>query len=292
MWEAPCSAWLDYGFTDSCTDPNETMSLFSSGFDAPYGPFPPNYTEQNESGLSEEELAERRGIEEEIFLPEIVADASGSAPTGGSPLPDVAGAVAGDDGSGPLPLGSVTTLPESVQLDFLFEFCWGPCFRDAHFMDPDNPGVGSGVFTSDTPFHVRHGFLNNSGEPLGDGFDVVIYATALDEPGEFGGQPTGVTYRYTSDYVLQGTADECGPTYGAQAGPETCEWFVHEFNNGLPEGRHALWVMWEAPCSAWLDYGFTDSCTDPNETMSLFSSGFDAPYGPFPPNYTEQNESP
>ena len=212
--------------------------------------------------------------------------------TGGSPLPDVVGAVAGDDGAGPLPIGSVTTLPEGVQLDFLFEFCWGPCFRDAHFMDPDNPGIGSGVFTSDTPFHVRHGFVNNNGEPLGDGFDVVIYATALDEPGEFGGQPTGVTYRYTSDYVLQGTADECGPTYGSQTGPETCEWFVHEFNDGLPEGRHALWAMWEAPCSAWLDYGFTDSCTDPNETMSLFSSGFDAPYGPFPPSYTEQNESP
>ena len=50
--------------------------------------------------------------------------------------------------------------------------------------------------------------------------------------------------------------------------------------------------MWEAPCSAWLDYGYTDSCTNPNEIMSLFSSGFDTPYGPFPPSYTEQNESP
>jgi hypothetical protein len=50
--------------------------------------------------------------------------------------------------------------------------------------------------------------------------------------------------------------------------------------------------MWEAPCSAWLDYGFTDSCTDPDETMSLFSSGFDAPCGPFPPSYAEQDESP
>jgi len=211
--------------------------------------------------------------------------------TGGSPLPDYAGAVDGDDGSGPLPLGSITALPDSVQVDFLFEFCWGPCFRDGHFMDPDNPGFGSGPFTSNTPFHVRHGFVNNSDEPLGDGFDVVIYVTPLDEPGEFGGQTIGETRRYTSDYVLRGTSDQCGPTYGTQTGPETCEWFVHEFNDGLPEGRHALWAEWEAPCSAWVDYGYTDSCTDPNEVISLFSSGFDSPFGPFPPDYTEQNEA-
>jgi hypothetical protein len=227
-----------------------------------------------------------------VAAPEIVADGSGTAPTGGSPLPDHAGAVDGDDGSGPLPLGSITTLPDSVQVDFLFEFCWGPCFRDGHFMDPDNPGVGSGPFTSDTPFHVRHGFVNNSGEPLGEGFDVVIYVTPLDEPGEFGGGSIGETRRYTSDYVLRGTSDQCGPTYGSQTGPETCEWFVHEFNDGLPEGRHALWAEWQAPCSAWVDYGFTEACTDPNEVISLFSSGFDSPFGPFPPDYTEQNEAP
>lgn len=213
-------------------------------------------------------------------------------PSGGSPLPDVLGSVAADDGSGPSPLGSVAALPESVQVDFLFEFCWGPCFRDGHFMDPDNPGVGSGPFTSDTPFHVRHGFINNSGEPLGEGFDVVIYVTELDQPGEFGGHNMGETRRYTSDHVLQGISDQCGPTYGSQTGPETCEWFVHEFNDGLPEGRHALWAMWEAPCSAWVDDGFTDSCTDPDEVISLFSSGFDSPFGPFPPDYTEQNEAP
>ena len=215
-----------------------------------------------------------------------------AAPTGVSPLPDHAGAVDGDDGSGPLPLGSITTLPDSVQVDFLFEFCWGPCFRDGHFMDPDNPGFGSGPFTSDTPFHVRHGFVNNSDEPLGEGFNVVIYVTPLDEPGEFGGGSIGETRRYTSDYVLRGTSDQCGPTYGSQTGPETCEWFVHEFNDGLPEGRHALWAEWEAPCSAWVDYGYTEACTDPNEVISLFSSGFDSPFGPFPPDYTEQNEAP
>jgi len=57
-----------------------------------------------------------------------------------------------------------------------------------------------------------------------------------------------------------------------------CEWFVHEFPEGLPVGRHALWAFWEAPCSAWLDYGFTDSCEDPNEVTSRFASGVDSPW--------------
>jgi hypothetical protein len=139
---------------------------------------------------------------------------------------------------------------------------------------------------------VRHGFINNGDEPLGEGFDVVSYVLPMDAPGEFGGEGIGETFRYTSDYVVRGTSEQCGPTYGSQEGAATCEWFVHEFNDGLPEGRHALWAVWEAPCSAWVDYGFTDSCADPNEVMSLFSSGFDSPFGPFPPSYTEHNEAP
>lgn len=54
---------------------------------------------------------------------------------------------AGDDGAGPLPLGAVNELPGEDYLDFLFEFCgWytPDCFRDAHFMDPDDPSLGSG----------------------------------------------------------------------------------------------------------------------------------------------------
>ncbi len=223
---------------------------------------------------------------------ELVVDGSGSAATGGSPLPAFGAVVAGDDGSGPLPLGAVSGIPDSVRLDFLFEFCGGQCFRDGHFMDPDNPGVGSGPFTSGAPFHVRHGFVNNGEEPLGEGFDVVIYVLPMDAPGEFGGEAIAETFRYTSDYVVRGTSEQCGPTYRSQEEPVTCEWFVHEFNDGLPEGRHALWAVWEAPCSAWVEYGFTDSCADPSEVMSLFSSGFDSPFGPFPPDYVSDNEMP
>jgi hypothetical protein len=220
--------------------------------------------------------------------PDVVADESGAAPTAGTPLPDEAGATAGDDGRGPLPLGEATTLPDSVRLDFLFEFCQGDvCWRDAHFLDPANPGFGSGRFAADTPFHIRQGFINTSDEPLGDGFDVVVYVTEIDEVGEFGGQTVGQTFRYISDYVIRGTSEACGPTYRTQTEPETCEWFVHEFNEGLPVGRHALWAMWEAPCRAWLDYGFTDGCDDPDEVISLFSSGVDSPFSTLPPVYDE-----
>lgn len=225
------------------------------------------------------------------FIPAVEPDASGASPTAGTPLPNVEGAVLGDDGEGPLPLGAVTTLPDSVRLDFLFEFCAGEvCWRDAHFMDPDNPGMGSGGFTAGMPFHVRHGFVNDGEEPLGEGFDVVVYVTEIDEIGEFGGGAVGETFRYTSDYVIRGEAEACGPTYRTQTGPVTCEWFVHEFEDGLPVGRHALWVMWEAPCSAWVDYGFTESCADPDQILTLFTSGFDSAFSTLSPTYDENNQ--
>ena len=202
-------------------------------------------------------------------------------PTGGSPLPDMAGALPGDDGTGPLPLGTINDAPNPDRLDFLFEFCWPECFRDAHWMDPENPTKGSGVWTAGRPFHVREGFINNRAVPLGDGFDVVLYVTRLGEGG------AKATYRYTSDYVLRGTSDRCGPTYETQTGPATCEWFVHDFPDGLPEGRYAIWAVWEAPCRAWIDLALTDECQDPDEVISLFSSGFDAPYTESGPSFTE-----
>ena len=221
---------------------------------------------------------------ETVPLERLVEDGSGSAPTRGTPVPDFEGAVAGDDGAGPLPLGAVNELPGEDYLDFLFEECSWPgvegCFRDAHFMSEDNPPLGSGEWLAGRPFHVRHGFINNSGQPLGNGFDVVVYITPMEDASESGGVPTGATVRYTSDYVLQGTSDRCGPTYKSQTDPVTCEWFVHDFPDGLPEGRHAMWAVWEAPCRAWVDLGFTDTCSDPDEVMSLFSSGVDSPISP------------
>lgn len=220
--------------------------------------------------------------------PEDAVGTPRALPTGGTPLPDIDGALLGDDGTGPLPLGTIGDLPDSTRLDFLFEFCWSGCYRDAHFMDPDT-GYGSGIWTAGRPFHVAHGFVNDDPEPLGAGFDLVLYVTELDEPGEFG-RSIGDTYRYTSDYVVRGETDRCGPGYEAQTEPQTCEWFLHDFPEGLPEGRFALWAVWEAPCSAWLDLGMTTSCDEPDQVISLFSSGFDAPFGSHDPSFTEMDE--
>jgi hypothetical protein len=213
-------------------------------------------------------------------LPRSMDDVA-ALPTGGTPLPDMAGALPGDDGRGPLPLGTINDAPNPDRLDFLFEFCWPECFRDAHWMDPENPTVGSGVWTAGRSFYVREGFINERDEPLGDGFDVVLYVTRLGDGGD------EATYRYTSDYVVRGTSDRCGPTYETQTGPATCEWFVHDFAEGLPEGRIAIWAVWEAPCRAWVDLALTDTCQDPDEVISLFSSGFDAPYTSSGPSFTE-----
>ena len=200
-------------------------------------------------------------------------------PSGGTRLPDVAGALAGDDGSGPLPLGGVDTVLNEDRLDFLFEL--PGCFRDAHWIDPQNPNRGSGRWAAGRPFHVREGFVNNGVEPLGEGFDVILYVTRLEA------DRAAPTYRYTSDYVLRGTTDRCGPAYRTQSEPETCEWFVHDFPDGLPQGRFAIWAMWEAPCSAWVDLGLAYSCAESEAVVSLFASGFDAPYGLSGPDYAE-----
>ena len=198
------------------------------------------------------------------------------APTAGTPLPDEAGARPGDAGDGPLPLGAVEDVPNPDRLDFLYTTA--ECFRDAHWMEPGT-GRGSGTWTAGRPFHVREGFINNGAEPLGAGFDVVLYVTRLDGDGQ------GATFRFESDYVLRGPTDRCGPTYTADTGPQTCEWFVHDFPAGLPEGRFAIWAVWLAPCKAWIDLGLADDCADPDEVISLFGSGFDAPYSQEAPTY-------
>jgi len=254
-------------------------------------------TESVTADLPEQEAPSTSSVTEpepaapETTVPETTASDTGptfaapgqggeSLPTAGTPLPDFAAAVPGDDGTGPLPLGEVNTLPNEDRLDFLFEFgCPGDCYRDAHFMDPANSQLGSGPWTAGRPFHIRHGFINNGAEPLGDGFDVVVYATPMDGGlPESGGIQASQTIVYTSDYVLSGTSDQCGPTYKAQTEPQTCEWFVHDFPEGLSEGRWAIWAVWEAPCAAWIDLGLTESCTDPDEIISLFSSGVDSPF--------------
>lgn len=291
VWEAPCSAWVGYGLTDSCANPDEVMSFFSSGVDSPFvmgeGRF---YDEPNKATMTPAEIeeldaalaAEMQATEEAMGFeqlpppgPEVEIDASGAAATAGTPLPDFAGAIVGDDGTERLPLGEVLVPAFDDRLDFLSEPCLdeGPCFRDAKFINPDDPSLSSAPWQGGRPFIVRHGFINESEEPLGDDFDVVLYVYEFDDFAA-----PGPARRYTSDYVLRGTTNQCGPTYRGQTDAVECEWFVHEFPEGLSTGRHALWAFWEAPCWAWAGLGFVDSCADPDEVMSLFASGVDSPW--------------
>lgn len=208
--------------------------------------------------------------------------------------PDFSTALPGDDGVGPLPLGSVDEVPNENRLDFLFELCrpGEECVFDAHFVDPENPKFGIGMWTAGQPFHIRHGFINSSSEPLGEGFNLAVFVSRqfpdesdppeVTEAGEAGFEMWRV-YKFTADYVLRGASDRCGPAFESQTGPETCEWFVHDFPDGLPAGRFSLWAIWEAPCSEWLDLGITASCEDPAEVISKASATVNSPFGDFSP---------
>lgn len=289
VWEAPCWAWVEYGYVVACTDPGEVMSLFSSGFD---GPFEAGVEYESVDGEDPSLFAGLfgDGTAPEPILP--VADGSGAAPTAGTPIPEMTEAIVGDPGQVTAQLGQITTLPTAVHLDFLFEICLPEvCFRDAHFMDPDGSGLGSGGYPAGEPFFIREGFPLTGEEPLGEGFDVVVYVTAMADPGHAGGEAIGETVRYTADYIVRGDVAGCGPGYRTQEVPVTCEWFVHEFADGLPAGRHALWVVWEAPCEAWIGFGFVEECADPDEVLSLFQSGFDAPFGDGV-SYTDSDQAP
>ena len=175
----------------------------------------------------------------------------------GSGDPNVA--PAGDDyatlesGEARLPLGQITDVPDSTRLDFLASLCnETSCTRDPMFVDPNDDQSGNPFWVADTPFHIRHGFVNETEAPLGDDFDVVVYVTRQEGPELTSGNfDLGQTYRFDSDYVVQGTTTKCGPGYWEQTKTQTCEWFVHDFAEGLPAGRYDIWTDWYAPCSAW-----------------------------------------
>ncbi|MCJ7781500.1 MAG: hypothetical protein MUQ27_11815, partial [Acidimicrobiia bacterium] len=186
-----------------------------------------------------------------------------------------------------LALGQVTTLPDSIRLDFLAGWCDSTmCYRDANFIHPDDSQLGSSYWIENTPFHVRHGFINESETPLGDDFDVVLYVTRQEGPESSDGTfELGQPYRFDTDYVLRGTAAKCGPGYWEQTEPQTCEWFVHDFAEGIPAGRYDFWTGWYAPCSAWLDLGLVESCANPDEVTWEFHGSVNTPV--FGEDYTE-----
>ena len=196
--------------------------------------------------------------------------------------PDVAppgdNAIALDAGVPRLALGERTDVPATPRWDFLVTFCddWG-CSRDAQFVEPVGDGGATARWLADEPFHIRHGFVNENSEPLSDAFDLEVFVTRQEGPDLAGSYELGQTHRSSTDYVLQVTTDKCGPGYWEQTEASTCEQLVHEFPDGLPPGRYDIWVGWSAPCSAWQDLGFVDTCSDPEQVSVNFSSAVNSP---------------
>jgi hypothetical protein len=85
-------------------------------------------------------------------------------------------------------------------------------------------------------------------------------------------------------------AVKCGPGYWDQTDPQPCEWFVHDFPDGLPPGRYEIWVEWQAPCAAWLGLGLADVCGDPDEVTGLFATSVNMPF--YGPGYWEDQTEP
>jgi hypothetical protein len=188
MWEAPCSAWIELGLTETCTDPHEVISLFSSGFDAPFSALGPDFDELSDARLSPNELIERYetfgAFDEPIgFIDPATIGSDEVTPSGDpwtAPLDD--GDPALDENTPRLALGAHTESPADVRTDLLNTRCWNHCFRDAVIVDPDNEQMAIDVWAADVPFHIRHGFVNETTDPFGDDYDVVVSITRRQAP--------------------------------------------------------------------------------------------------------------
>jgi hypothetical protein len=171
------------------------------------------------------------------------------------------------------------SLPDSERLDFLFEFCDSTgCVRDAAFINAEHT-LSNGVWPAYRPFHIRHGFVNQSDEPLTffEGYDLRVYITRLDGP-ELPARTLfqlDTHYQFLSDYLVREMSGACGPSVALQEEILPCDRFVHEFPEGLPPGRYAFWVEWIAPCSTW---PIADMCTREFQPISLFASTVDSPF--------------
>ena len=170
----------------------------------------------------------------------------------------------------PIPLPVAATPPATPRLDFLKQNCRGGvgCTSDAAFVHPELP-LQTKPWLAYEPFHIRHGFVDVKGAP-GSFYDLQVFVVRVSGPE----LPTGAyelhrTYRLASDFLVIETTDRCGPDYEIQSGPQTCTRFVHEFPDGLPPGRYAIWVEWHAPCTAWT---IGNICERPAQIVNLFSS--------------------
>ena len=195
-----------------------------------------------------------------------------------------------------IPLPVEDSAPASARMDFLTEVCFTSsdevesCRRDADFIRGREPS-STNVWLAYEPFHVRHGFVNDSDSPLGSSFppdfDIELFITRTDGPPlENAVFEVGRTHRFTSDYLIREATNRCGPGYRTLTQPQPCDLFVHDFPDGLPPGRYTFWVEWRAPCSGWT---IADVCDDPDTVLSLFASQANTPF--FHDDFTPEDDS-
>jgi len=197
---------------------------------------------------------------------------------------------------GDLPSAAVAaeSPPNTGRLHFLYDFCDAEgCNRDANFEHPERTLFAPGFWLADSPFHIRHGFVNETETALlqpvlGGQHDVRLFVTRRKGPAlSVGVFPLNQTYRFHADYLVRETAERCGPGYLRQTEPLPCDVFVFEFRDGLPPGRYDFWVEWHAPCSEWVE---AEVCPLAGQVLSLYSSNvnmafFGEKYTPFDDGY-------
>ena len=248
---------------------------------------------QRDSAQQNEQAALQSEAEANLFARQVLDNAEQLEGSDASPPGN--DFIRADERNIPLPVRN--SVPASARLDFLSEECLGAqaidaadCPRDAHFDRAQEPSR-TNVWVAYEPFHIRHGFVNDSDSPLGSSFppdfDIEVFVTRTDGPPlEDGIFEIGRTHRFTSDYLVRETNDECGPGYQTQTQPQPCDLFVHEFPNGLPPGRYLFWVEWRAPCSEWI---IANVCDDPDVVLSLFASQANTPF--FHDDFTPGDDS-
>lgn len=123
-----------------------------------------------------------------------------------------------------------------------------PALAQGHTLSGDRLGLffsGSLEFPANTAFHIRHGFVQEQGYPLGR-YDFRL-------------KVDGVSLKET--YVDRTVVDD-------PAGPIFDLLWVFNFPAGM-SGVHTFAAEWIIPCQSAFDGGLTSQCVNPNAPYVL-----------------------
>ena len=188
----------------------------------------------------------------------------------------------------PAPFPLKESPPSSPRLDFLNVVCGGTantgaqCFRDGRMIHPDESRT-AGIWLANTPFHIRHGFVNRTDDPLPvdrplqPGYDVYVFVTRRAGPTISGDAfPIGETFRVHSQYMVRESNTWCGRLLEQTEPVQPCDLFVTDFPDGLPPGRYEFWIEWVAPCEVWV--ATETACIGIDYSFPFASSSVDMPF--------------